>query len=111
MVESADAFGYAWQSCNRTGRSCFPKLVQERLGHSSIAITLDRYSHLFPSAEEALVDALDAAHAAAQAPASNAVPIAGEGRARSVAARSPAEACSSLAANFLGKIKWPLARG
>jgi integrase len=42
-----------------------PKLVQERLGHSSIAITLDRYSHLFPSAEEALVDALDAARAGA----------------------------------------------
>jgi len=26
-----------------------PKLVQELLGHASIAITLDRYSHVLPS--------------------------------------------------------------
>jgi integrase len=26
-----------------------PKIVQERLGHSSIAITLDIYSHLMPN--------------------------------------------------------------
>ena len=29
--------------------SCFPKVVQERLGYSSISITLDIYSHLIPS--------------------------------------------------------------
>lgn len=29
-----------------------PKVVQERLGHSSIAITLDIYSHLFPSLQK-----------------------------------------------------------
>lgn len=38
-----------------------PKLIQERLGHSSITITLDRYGHLFPRLEEALVEKLDAA--------------------------------------------------
>jgi integrase len=38
-----------------------PKLISARLGHSSITITLDRYGHLFPSVEEALADALDAA--------------------------------------------------
>jgi integrase len=38
-----------------------PKLIQARLGHASITTTLDRYGHLFPSVEEALADALDAA--------------------------------------------------
>jgi integrase len=26
-----------------------PKVVQERLGHSSVAFTLDRYSHAIPA--------------------------------------------------------------
>lgn len=30
-----------------------PKIVQERMGHSTIALTMDRYSHLFPRADEA----------------------------------------------------------
>jgi integrase len=30
-----------------------PKIVQERLGHSSIAITLDTYSHVAPGLQEA----------------------------------------------------------
>jgi hypothetical protein len=38
-----------------------PKLISARPGHSSITITLDRDGHLFPSVEEALADALDAA--------------------------------------------------
>lgn len=29
-----------------------PKVVQERLGHSSIAITLDTYSHAVPAMQE-----------------------------------------------------------
>jgi integrase len=29
-----------------------PKVVQERLGHSSISITLDTYSHVFPNLQE-----------------------------------------------------------
>jgi integrase len=41
-----------------------PKLIAARLGHSTITITLDRYGHLFPSVEEALAEALDAAFAA-----------------------------------------------
>jgi integrase len=40
--------------------------VKERLGHSSIAITMDRYGHLFPSVEAALTDLLDAAYRAAR---------------------------------------------
>ena len=30
-----------------------PKIVQERLGHSSIAMTLDIYSHVAPGLQEA----------------------------------------------------------
>lgn len=44
-----------------------PKLISARLGHSSVQITLDRYSHLFPSVEEALGEALDAQFTAAKA--------------------------------------------
>ncbi len=29
-----------------------PKIVQERLGHSTIAITLDLYSHVMPGMQE-----------------------------------------------------------
>ena len=29
-----------------------PKVVQERLGHSSISITLDIYSHAIPAMQE-----------------------------------------------------------
>jgi len=29
-----------------------PKVVQERLGHSSIAITMDTYSHFLPSMQQ-----------------------------------------------------------
>ena len=29
-----------------------PKTVQERLGHSTIMLTLDAYSHLFPNGED-----------------------------------------------------------
>jgi len=36
-----------------------PKAVQERLGHSSITMTMDTYGHLFPRGNES--DALAAA--------------------------------------------------
>ena len=43
-------------------RSAHPKIVSEMLGHSSIAITLDTYSHVLPdmqdSAARAIEDAL-----------------------------------------------------
>jgi len=37
-----------------------PKVVQERLGHATIAMTLDIYSHLIPSMGRAAADQLDA---------------------------------------------------
>ena len=45
-----------------------PKAIQERLGHSSITVTLDRYGHLFPKLDELLTERLDDLHRAATAP-------------------------------------------
>ena len=36
-----------------------PKIVQERLGHSQISLTLDTYSHVIPSMQEEAVEKLD----------------------------------------------------
>ncbi len=36
-----------------------PKVVQELLGHSSISITLDTYSHVLPTMQEKAVAAMD----------------------------------------------------
>ncbi len=36
-----------------------PKIVSERLGHSSIAITLDTYSHVMPGLQEAAAQRFD----------------------------------------------------
>lgn len=36
-----------------------PKIVQERLGHSSIQITLDTYSHVAPGLQEAAAKRFD----------------------------------------------------
>jgi len=33
--------------------------VQRRLGHANITVTLGTYGHLFPEADESVVDALD----------------------------------------------------
>ena len=41
------------------------KIVQERLGHSSIKITIDRYSHVLPGMQEDAVAKVDAAIQAA----------------------------------------------
>jgi integrase len=36
-----------------------PKAIQERLGHSSITVTMDVYGHLFPALDEALTERLE----------------------------------------------------
>jgi integrase len=36
-----------------------PRALMERLGHSSVTVSLDRYGHLLPSLDEALVDGLE----------------------------------------------------
>jgi integrase len=38
-----------------------PKIVSEMLGHSSIAITLDIYSHVIPGMQEAAGSAMEEA--------------------------------------------------
>lgn len=37
-----------------------PKIVSERLGHASIGITLDIYSHVLPSMQAKAAEAVDA---------------------------------------------------
>ena len=44
-------------------RGANPKQIQERLGHSTIQLTFDRYGHLFEGHDEALLTALDATFA------------------------------------------------
>jgi integrase len=46
-----------------------PKIVQERLGHSSIAITMDIYSHLMPNMQADAAAKVDAALRSAKKPA------------------------------------------
>ena len=41
-----------------------PKIVQERLGHSSVTITLDTYSHVAPGLQEAAAKRFDEAFTA-----------------------------------------------
>lgn len=36
-----------------------PKVICDRLGHSTIQVTMDRYGHLLPSLEEAAITGLD----------------------------------------------------
>jgi integrase len=36
-----------------------PKIVQERLGHSSIQVTLDTYSHVTPGLQQAAAKGFD----------------------------------------------------
>lgn len=43
-----------------------PKVVSEQLGHASVTITMDRYSHLFESASADVSDALEQAWEAAE---------------------------------------------
>ena len=42
-------------------RGHHPKLVQELLGHSSVAMTLDRYSHVMPGMSDRTATAMEAA--------------------------------------------------
>lgn len=47
---------YASWSINRPqdgGLGLPPKVIQERLGHSSIMMTMDVYGHLFPRGDDA----------------------------------------------------------
>jgi integrase len=43
----------------------YPKIVQERLGHANIGMTLDTYSHALPGLQEAAALRFDQASVAA----------------------------------------------
>src|SRR5690606_10258528 len=43
-----------------------PRAIMERMGHSTIQVTLGTYGHLFPTLEAALTDPLDAAYRQAE---------------------------------------------
>jgi integrase len=45
-------------------RGVHPKVVQEMLGHSSVALTLDTYSHLAPSLHAEVASKMEALFAA-----------------------------------------------
>jgi integrase len=44
-----------------------PKEIAARAGHTSVSFTLDRYGHLYPDADQALRDRLDALDTLSQA--------------------------------------------
>jgi len=43
------------------GKGVHPKIVQELLGHATIAITLDTYSHVLPNIQGEAVSAMESA--------------------------------------------------
>ena len=43
------------------GAGVSPRLVQERLGHANVSVTLGLYSHVMPGHDQAAVDAFGAA--------------------------------------------------
>jgi len=47
------------------GAGIHPKVVQERLGHANIAMTMDRYSHVIPALQESAAELVAAVVAAA----------------------------------------------
>ena len=62
------------RTSSRTGfeLGAHPKAIQERLGHSSITVTMDVYGHLFPALNEALTERLDEVfRSAREAPATS----------------------------------------
>ena len=45
------------------GHGVHPRIVSERLGHASVNVTLDTYSHVLPGLQEAAAEPLDKAFA------------------------------------------------
>tara|TARA_Y100000588_G_scaffold392520_1_gene504783 strand:+ start:910 stop:2076 length:1167 start_codon:yes stop_codon:yes gene_type:complete len=66
LVHSLDIPYVTWHGLRHTHATLLleenvhPKVVSERLGHSSIMVTLDTYSHVLPGLQEAAADRLDA---------------------------------------------------
>jgi integrase len=73
-VLPAELYGLRFHDLRHTcaslliAQGAHPKIIQERLGHSSITTTMNRYGHLFDGLDATLIDGLDEAHAAASPP-------------------------------------------
>jgi len=67
LLKQADLPPIRWHDLRHTcatlllGRGVHPKLVQHLLGHASITMTLDRYSHWIPSMGRQAADGMDEA--------------------------------------------------
>ena len=48
-----------FREAKNVGKGIHPTIVQERLGHASIQITLDSYSHVAPGLQEAAAARFD----------------------------------------------------
>jgi integrase len=51
------------------GQGAHPRAIMERMGHSTITVTLDTYGHLLPKIDAALDDAMDVVYQASTRPA------------------------------------------
>ena len=56
-----------WHATQLLRAGVHPKVVSERLGHASIGITLDTYSHVMPGMQEEAAKKIDAGLSAALA--------------------------------------------
>ena len=67
LIEAADVPSIRFHDLRHTcatlllSQGVHPKIVQERLGHANISMTLDRYSHVTPDMQRQAADTLDAA--------------------------------------------------
>jgi len=67
LVRKVGLNGVRFHDCRHThaslllGQKVHPKIVQDRLGHSSIQTTLDLYGHVAPSLKEDAAKAFDRA--------------------------------------------------
>ena len=57
-----------------SNRAVHPKIVQERLGHATIATTLDTYSHVLSGLQEAAALSFDAIAQGSKSPSTTEVP-------------------------------------
>jgi hypothetical protein len=80
-----------------------PKLISEQIGHASIAITMDRYGHLF---DQSYADASDAIERAFELPSAEEAVAAASGPPASTAAAVPSPAASAQPATVV-----PLGKG
>jgi integrase len=74
--------GVRWHDLRHTAvalaieQGAHAKAIQERMGHASVSVTLDRYGHLLPSLGERIADGLDSAFRSADQGTSVLAPVA-----------------------------------